>query len=81
MNHLAARVAAVDYDGAAALAAYQNQRPSNESTERAFIERHCPNLPEGIGRINDFLTMCREAILRKDSLVHISNRPRPAERL
>jgi aspartate aminotransferase len=54
-GELAVRVASVDYDGAAALSAFRRKRPSTTSEGKAFIEKHCPNLPEGVRRIGEYL--------------------------
>ena len=54
-SHLAVRMATVDYDGAAALRAFRSKRPQRETEKRAFIESHCPNLPEGLRRMEAYL--------------------------
>lgn len=55
-HHLAARIATVDYDGAAVLEAFRRDRPASEADEHAFIESNCPNLPEGLRRVRRYLT-------------------------
>lgn len=52
-RHLAVRIATVDYNGAAALAAFRRERPSTSAGKRRLIERHCSRLPEGIRRIGE----------------------------
>ena len=54
-SDLAVRIATVDYDGAAALRAFRRRRPRTEAQKRAFVERHCPSLAEGVRRIKAFL--------------------------
>jgi aspartate/methionine/tyrosine aminotransferase len=48
---LAVRVASVDYDGAAAIAAAKGL----ETIDAAFVEQHCPDLKAGCDRIAEFL--------------------------
>lgn len=54
-SHLAVRLASVDYDGAAALRAYRRTRPRTRTEKRRFVEKHCPNLAEGVRRIQRYL--------------------------
>ena len=54
-DRLAARAAAVDYDGASVLKAYQKKKPAKAADKRAFVEKNCPNLAEGIQRIAAYL--------------------------
>jgi len=59
-DHLAARLASVDYDGAAALRAYRETGPRTEAEKRRFVEAYCPNLTEGVRRIANYLTNTRK---------------------
>ncbi len=52
---LAVRVAAVDYDGEAALKAYQKKKPAKAADKKKFVEKHCPNLAEGLKRLGEYL--------------------------
>lgn len=54
-RELAVRVATVDYDGAAALAAFRKRRPRAPEDRSAFVEAHCPRLAEGARRIEEYL--------------------------
>jgi len=54
--HLAARLATVDYDGAAVLKAFRRRRPGTARETHRFVQRHCPNLPEGIRRLERYLS-------------------------
>jgi aspartate/methionine/tyrosine aminotransferase len=55
-THLGVRAASVDYNGAEVLKAFRSNRPSNQKDRIRFIERYCPNLTEGIIRIEKYLT-------------------------
>lgn len=50
-NVLTLRLSGCDYDGAAALAAYQN----GETLDRAFIEKHAPRVLKAIDIFGDFV--------------------------
>jgi len=54
-SQLAVRVATVDYDGAAALNAYRKTTPRTAAQRTRFLEKQCPNLPEGLRRIEAYL--------------------------
>ena len=54
-NRLAVRMATVDYDGARALRAFRKHRPRSAGEKRAFVERLCPQLRNGVGRIAAYL--------------------------
>ena len=49
------RVASVDYDGRAAMAAYLEEPPEDDSSERAFVEAHAPRLLMGVERLRRFI--------------------------
>jgi aspartate aminotransferase len=49
------RVASVDYDGAAAMAAYLDASPRSADEERAFVETHAPRLILGVERLRRWI--------------------------
>jgi len=50
-----ARFALVDYDGAAAMDAYENQAPRNEKEREEFVETHAPRIVAGIDMLELFI--------------------------
>ena len=54
-NQLAVRISTVDYDGAAVLRAFRKKPRQSPAEKRTFVEKHCPNLCEGIQRIGAYL--------------------------
>jgi len=53
------RVSYVDYDGEAALRAWHDAPPQSRAEKRAFFERHCPLVVEGINNIGRYLDQVR----------------------
>ena len=53
--NLTFRIAAVDYDGKAALSAYQASPPRTPEEEAAFIERHAAPMMNGVERIRGWI--------------------------
>ena len=49
------RIAAVDYDGAAVMKAYEQERPQGLQAERAFVAQHAAGLLSGVERLRSFL--------------------------
>jgi len=54
-RQLAVRLATVDYDGGAVLRAYRKERWRTTFRKGEFVAKHCPNLPEGLRRMEEYL--------------------------
>jgi hypothetical protein len=54
-DNFSLRCSYVDYDGAAALKAWNEKPPVNGDEEVEFVQKHCPLVLDGINNISRYL--------------------------